>query len=67
MGAGDGVEEVLDEEFVLPVIAEVVGVAEASTDVDELVERDLALIGEVQLEVGITRSELLAKGEGSRW
>src|SRR5205809_1125470 len=40
------------EDLVLPVVAEVVGVAEASAEVDEFAERGLALVAEPELAVG---------------
>lgn len=46
VGVGIGVEQVFDGDLVLPVVAEVVGVAEASADVGEFVEGDLALVAE---------------------
>ena len=61
MGLGVGVEQVFDEDLVLPVVTEVVCVAEASTDVGELAERDFALVG--VSELGIADAELLV-GEG---
>jgi hypothetical protein len=40
VGVGVGVQQIFDEYFVLPVVAEVIGVSEASADVGELVECD---------------------------
>ena len=57
-----GIQQVLDKDLVLPVVAEVVGVAEASAEVDQLAECDLALVAESEL--GVRDAELfLAKGE----
>ena len=57
-----GVEQVFDDDLVLPVVAEVVGVAEASAEVDELAECDLALVAEPELGIGVAEL-LLAEGE----
>jgi hypothetical protein len=51
---------------VFPVVAEVVGVAEASADVGELAECDAALVAEVERELGVAGFEFLfAEGEGA--
>lgn len=57
-----GIEQVFDEDLVLPVVAEVVGVAEASAGVSELTECDFAFVSEP--EFGVREAELLvAEGE----
>jgi hypothetical protein len=48
VGVGAGVEQVFDEDLVLPVDAEVVGVAEASAEVDELAECGAAFVAGVR-------------------
>lgn len=58
VGVGVGVEQVFDHDLVLPVIAEVVGVADSVADAaDQLAEVDAALVGVA--EFGIGQSELL--------
>jgi hypothetical protein len=55
---GVGVEQFLDDDLVLPAVAEVVGVAEPVADVaDQLAEAHVALVGEPELEIG--QSELV--------
>jgi hypothetical protein len=47
------IEEMLDDDLVLPVVAEVIGVAEPVTDAaDQLVEPSPALVDESKLGIG---------------
>jgi hypothetical protein len=63
VGVGVRAEQVFDEDLVLPAVVEVVGVAEASAGVDQLIECDLALV--VEVELGVADAEpFLAGGEG---
>ena len=52
-----GVEQLLDEDLVLPVIAEVVGVAESVANAaDQLAESDVTLVDEPELGSGTPNS-----------
>ena len=57
VGLGVGVEKVFDDDLVLPVIAEVVGVAEAvAVACDQFAESDLALVADPSSGSGMPNS-----------
>jgi hypothetical protein len=63
VGLGIGVEQIFDDDLVLPVITEVVGVAETvACACDQFAESDLALVAEPELAVGDAEL-LVAEGE----
>src|SRR5436190_2457079 len=49
---GIGIEDILDEDLVLPAVAEVIRVTEPITDAYQFVDRDLALVTESELRIG---------------
>ena len=67
VSVGVGVEQLLDGDLVLPVIAEVVGVAEAGADIGELAQSDLALVAEAESSGSGTPNSSSPKEKTCMW